>query len=627
VETLLRAGLSNAVAATLMAIVVLLVSRPLARRPAVLHGLWVLVLIKLVTPPIYAVPISWPIAAVAPSNRSIEVALVDVFVATDGEIDEGDGGFAEDACPGDGRPERSGAPCPLCRQPHFVRASSGLDRISLCRWMATIWLAGSAVVLLLSLRRIYRFQRLLSEARAGSWLEQDWVDEWAERIGLRRAAGLWWVPGPISPMIWFVGARPRLIVPQELWKRLDARQRSTLIVHELAHLRRGDHLVRLLELAVTALFWWHPLVWWMRVPLREAEEQCCDAWVVWALPDAVRAYAETLLDTLEFLQTSGRPDPLLASGLGKVPLLRRRLTMIMTGSSRRSPGLPGKLALLLVAGIMLPVGASWAQKADDPIEARIVVTDDRAQLAVLPDLAPGEIQVDGRVARIDGPAGKRVLVVTIDGNQQAGQKIEVAGSVEDVIKNLEAQLVDVELKGDVLTLSTSDEIKVLKQALDTIKSDDKVAQKKNEDSRGGKTITGKRVYVREMPLDTNHPDIAKLRKEVLDQRAAMEATLKKLQAAQARIRELGGDPGETPVVGWHRSGRSVKVEKRVAVLRDDNHPTAGPKRVYDDPTVTPDTPAAPKSDRQRLEQLEGRLKALQDEVVRLKKGAAEGGGN
>ena len=60
-ETLLRAGLSNAVTATFLALLVACLSRPLARRPAILHGLWLLVLIKLVTPPIYEVAIPWPI--------------------------------------------------------------------------------------------------------------------------------------------------------------------------------------------------------------------------------------------------------------------------------------------------------------------------------------------------------------------------------------------------------------------------------------------------------------------------------------------------------------------------------------------------------------------------------------
>jgi bla regulator protein blaR1 len=79
-------------------------------------------------------------------------------------------------------------------------------------------------------------------------------------------------------------------VPRRLWDRLDPDQRQTLLLHELAHLRRRDHWVRCLELGVTILYRWHPSAWWARVTLREAEEQCCDAWVVWAMPGAVRTY-------------------------------------------------------------------------------------------------------------------------------------------------------------------------------------------------------------------------------------------------------------------------------------------------------------------------------------------------
>jgi hypothetical protein len=56
--------------------------------------------------------------------------------------------------------------------------------------MGAAWLAGSAAVLLLSFRRIRRFQYLLAEARNASPLEQESVDEWARRLGLRRAPDL-----------------------------------------------------------------------------------------------------------------------------------------------------------------------------------------------------------------------------------------------------------------------------------------------------------------------------------------------------------------------------------------------------------------------------------------------------
>ena len=75
------------------------------------------------------------------------------------------------------------------------------------------------------------------------------------------------------------------------WERTSG---TLLLLHELAHLKRRDHWVRWLELVVAGLYWWHPVVWWARRALREAEEQCCDAWVVWAMPDRSRTYASCL---------------------------------------------------------------------------------------------------------------------------------------------------------------------------------------------------------------------------------------------------------------------------------------------------------------------------------------------
>jgi hypothetical protein len=69
-ETLLRIGLSNAVVALLMALVVVTVAC-VWRRPAVLHALWLLVLIKLVTPPLVWAPVPWPIVLFSARRRSV----------------------------------------------------------------------------------------------------------------------------------------------------------------------------------------------------------------------------------------------------------------------------------------------------------------------------------------------------------------------------------------------------------------------------------------------------------------------------------------------------------------------------------------------------------------------------
>src|SRR5262249_16512260 len=137
----------------------------------------------------------------------------------------------------------------------------------------------------------------------------------------------------------------------------------TLLVHELAHLRRRDHWVRLLEMLATGLFWWHPVVWWARRELREAEEQCCDAWVVWALPGAGRTYATALLECLAFLSPPQAPLPEGAGGLGQTDL-KRRLIMIMRATTPRRLGWGGLLGVLGVAAL-LPLAATRAQDRGD----------------------------------------------------------------------------------------------------------------------------------------------------------------------------------------------------------------------------------------------------------------------
>src|SRR5262249_862073 len=125
---------------------------------------------------------------------------------------------------------------------------------------------------------------------------------------------------------------------------------------ELAHLRRGDPWVRRLELVALGLYWWFPVAWWAARQLREAEEQCCDAWVVWSAPEAAEAYAALLVETVAFLSRSARPLPAGVSGAGPVVRLKRRLTMILQGNTAPRLSRPGFAGLLVVGAALLPGG-------------------------------------------------------------------------------------------------------------------------------------------------------------------------------------------------------------------------------------------------------------------------------
>src|SRR5262249_18755522 len=150
-------------------------------------------------------------------------------------------------------------------------------------------------------------------------------------------------------------------------------------------LRRRDHWVRALEFVVMGLYWWHPVVWYARRELREAEEQCCDAWVVSTLPGAGRTYATALMDTLDFLSTARSAVPPLASGLGQVSDLKRRLTMIMRGTTPRALSWPGCLTVLALGAFFLPLLPAL-QAQDTPSKA------EKEKTAI--------------VIRLDGPAAQ-----------------------------------------------------------------------------------------------------------------------------------------------------------------------------------------------------------------------------
>jgi hypothetical protein len=112
--------------------------------------------------------------------------------------------------------------------------------------------------------------------------------------------------------------------------------------------------VRAFELFVSGLFWWHPVVWWARHEIEIAEEECCDAWVIKQFPTTPRWYAEALLATIDFLSGERTVLPPVATGIGRVPFLKRRLTAIMRGEAPRTMSGRELLGLALSAAVLLP---------------------------------------------------------------------------------------------------------------------------------------------------------------------------------------------------------------------------------------------------------------------------------
>ncbi len=444
--------LSNALAATALAVVPLALGR-LGRWPALVHSLWLVVLLKLVTPPLLRVPVPADLLDRG-SARSAEVArdeavpwapatlpafAPDVVRQAPAEVDEERvlaGSAPAGAQAGEPRSARK------LRVPAMALADlPGWKIIGLA-----LVVVGGLIFWTLAALRMMRLQRLLRDVQPASAGLQSMVSGVASAMRLQRAPTTWMVPGRIPPMLWTLGGRARLLLPGEFWPELDDSQQRALIAHELAHLKRKDHWIRWLDLAVTGLYWWHPVLWMARRGLREAEEQCCDAWAVHIMPRGSTAYASALMATLDFLSASQAPGvavPAAAAvigGRGHVSILKRRMRMIVQARTTTTLGWSARLAVLSLAALILPLAPSWGQVPDAM----------RPEAERGPDAASGssinlerEIKLALQQEKAQGEAtdrGDRAPQRLEENDQDDDRDLDVAGDHKDAAEHLESLL-------------------------------------------------------------------------------------------------------------------------------------------------------------------------------------------
>ncbi|MGB0717452.1 MAG: M56 family metallopeptidase, partial [Phycisphaerae bacterium] len=215
-----------------------------------------------------------------------------------------------------------------------------------------LWAVGSFLLLCWYFIQVLLVRRRLRSAYPADRATKALVRQLSDQMGLAQPPVVKMMPSSFGPMIWCAGPL-QLILPAELWAQLDADGRQAIVCHELAHVRRRDYWMRRMELFVSVIYWWHPIVWWVRRRLEEEAEFSCDAWVTWLFPQQRRAYAEALLHAKVVLGTTSHSVP--ASGIGvmsgRASRLARRIKMVMIGSGR--PGLSAtSIAMVALVGCL-----------------------------------------------------------------------------------------------------------------------------------------------------------------------------------------------------------------------------------------------------------------------------------
>jgi GWxTD domain-containing protein len=190
-------------------------------------------------------------------------------------------------------------------------------------WLVPFWIAGAAAFELRTLAGWIAAQRLRSR---GEYPAPEFWQRRIIRLGMnlslsRQVTLLESCLADVPVVIGYL--RPVILMPAGLLMGLPAGQIESLLLHELAHIRRYDYLVNLLQTSVEGLLFYHPAMWWVSGVIRAERENCCDDVVV-ATSGNAHGYAVALA-TLEQRRCATQEAAMAATGGSLVKRIRRLL--------------------------------------------------------------------------------------------------------------------------------------------------------------------------------------------------------------------------------------------------------------------------------------------------------------
>jgi len=166
-----------------------------------------------------------------------------------------------------------------------------------------------------------------------------------------------YAPAPIA----FKLVTPTIVLPAITIEKLNEEDLSAVLAHEVAHLRRHDPLVNIMQILLLGIWWFHPLYWLLMRQLRSTREECCDDLVLAKRVTQDDRYCQVLLDAARASLCATTGGAILGFG-ESAESMHKRMQRIMSPRTRRAAGIGicAGLVLLVLAVVLMPMWRSNA---------------------------------------------------------------------------------------------------------------------------------------------------------------------------------------------------------------------------------------------------------------------------
>ena len=245
-------------------------------------------------------------------------------------------------------------------------AGNSTEQFAWLPWVVALWLIGVGIFsirFVVNWNAVRRLRRQASPLR-DRYLERQFVHLVAQ-LKISLPVRLLSSAAAKVPMV--IGTfKPAVIIPVRLLSGLDAGQLEAIIAHELAHVRRHDYLINLLQNLVEALFFYHPVVWWVSTAIRREREHCCDD-IAARFSGGALEYGRALAALEETLCAKTPALGIAAGGRGS---LLARIRRLAASQEPRPSSWPAALISIATVGLVATSLLLNATGQDEPAEEK-----------------------------------------------------------------------------------------------------------------------------------------------------------------------------------------------------------------------------------------------------------------
>ncbi len=228
-----------------------------------------------------------------------------------------------------------------------------------------IWLVGLLVISVLLIQRVLFVRGLVAQSKPSDEGLTEIMNQCRGSLGIRLNIKLRLSGNISSPAVCGL-INPAILMPPNLIKKLSPDRLKAVLIHELAHIKRGDLWINLVQTILQIIYFYNPFVWLANAVVRRIREQAVDEMVLVALGAEAKSYSNTLIDVAEMAFVKTSLSLRLIGVVESKKALHQRIKLILNRPlpKKAKLGIIGLLVVIIIGAILLPMAKSMSGPPD-----------------------------------------------------------------------------------------------------------------------------------------------------------------------------------------------------------------------------------------------------------------------